>query len=209
MQSESSTVTRLGRAPATTRRALSHTALDLFLERGFDGTVVDDIAAAAGISKRTFFRYFASKNDLPWGEFDDLIADLRTRLRHSDPRRPVRAVLQDAIVAVNRYPVEELPYHRERMRLLLTVPSLAAHATLRYAAWRGVVAEYVAERRREPVDALFPQAIAWASLGLCVSAYEQWVADDTSELPELLGAAFTAATAWFGKPPTATDERES
>ena len=56
---------RVGRAPATTHGELSHVALALFLERGFDHTTVDDIAAAAGISRRTLFRYFPSKNDLP------------------------------------------------------------------------------------------------------------------------------------------------
>ena len=64
---------RIGRAPATTHGELSHLALALFLERGFEQTTVDDIVEAAGIGRRTFFRYFRSKNDLPWGDFDQLL----------------------------------------------------------------------------------------------------------------------------------------
>ena len=173
-------------------------ALGLFLERGFDETFVDDIAAAAGISRRTFFRYFPTKNDLPWGEFDELIDALRRRLAEADPEVSIAAAVRRAIIEVNDYPEDERVYHRHRMGLLLTVPSLAAHSTLRYATWRQVVAEFIANRRGEHPAALTPQAIAWACLGLCISAYEQWVAHDEAELGELLEEAFSAADAVFG-----------
>ncbi|TFD33774.1 TetR family transcriptional regulator [Cryobacterium cryoconiti] len=49
---------------------LTIVAQDLFLEHGYENTTVDEIAAAAGMSKRTFFRYFASKDDLVIGKYD-------------------------------------------------------------------------------------------------------------------------------------------
>ncbi|TQM06248.1 TetR family transcriptional regulator [Pseudonocardia kunmingensis] len=52
---------------SSARSEVEHIALDLFTERGFDTTTVDDIAAAAGIGRRTVFRYCPSKNDIPWG----------------------------------------------------------------------------------------------------------------------------------------------
>ncbi len=70
----------MGRAPATTHGELSHVALRLFLERGFEETTVDDIVQVAGIGRRTFFRYFRSKNDLPWGDFDTLLERMRANL---------------------------------------------------------------------------------------------------------------------------------
>ena len=189
---------RLGRTPATSRREISRTAIALFLKHGFEETFVDDIAQAAGISRRTFFRYFPSKNDLPWGEFDELIDALRQRLVRTDPKLTVEAALRQAIIEVNSYPEDERVYHRDRMGLLLTVPSLAAHSTLRYAAWRQVVAEFIADRRGVSANSLAPQAIAWACLGLCISAYEQWLADEASDLGALLHDAFAAAGSVFG-----------
>src|SRR4051812_41921439 len=59
-----------GRPPVSSRAAIERVAFTLFARQGFDETTVEDIAAAAGISRRTFFRYFASKNDVVWGEFD-------------------------------------------------------------------------------------------------------------------------------------------
>ncbi|MDT7653925.1 MAG: TetR/AcrR family transcriptional regulator, regulator of mycofactocin system, partial [Pseudonocardiales bacterium] len=61
----------------TSRSEIEHIALDLFSERGFDTTTVDDIAAAARIGRRTVFRYYASKNDIPWGAFDEQLDRMR------------------------------------------------------------------------------------------------------------------------------------
>lgn len=189
---------RVGRAPATTHGELSHVALALFLERGFDHTTVDDIAAAAGISRRTLFRYFPSKNDLPWGDFDSLLEAMRAHLAGIDRELPLVSILRRAIIDFNRYPDHELDFHRSRMELLLNVPSLVAHSSLRYAAWRRVIAEYVGERRGESPDALTPQTVAWACLGLCLSAYEQWLADEDQDLIALLDSAFSTAESVFG-----------
>jgi mycofactocin system transcriptional regulator len=181
---------RLGRAPSTTHAELSHTALRLFMERGFDQTTIDDIVRAAGIGRRTFFRYFPSKNDLPWGEFDGLLDRMRAHLAAMADDIPLMEQLRVAIVEFNRVPEAEWPYHRRRMDLLLHVPSLIAHSTLRYASWRQVVAEHVARRLELPVHDLIPQTMAWTCLGVCLAAYEQWLDEPDSRLPDLLEEAF-------------------
>ena len=138
---------RGGRHPTTTRAHLSRVALQLFIERGFDETTVDDIAHAAGIGRRTLFRYFPSKNDLPWGDFEAGLQDMRTFLAALPEDLPLVDALFAAIVDFNRFPAEEIPYHRKRMELLLNVPALVAHSTLRYAAWREVIADFAPHRR--------------------------------------------------------------
>jgi hypothetical protein len=86
------------------------------------------------------------------------------------------------------------------MQLILRVPTLLAHSTLRFAAWRAVVAEFVAERTGRRPDDLAPQAIAHAVLGVSVAAYEHWLDDPGADLGALLdramrelGTAFRAA----------------
>ena len=181
--------TRPGRQRSTSRAELSHIALQLFIEHGFDQTTVDDIAAAAGIGRHTLFRYFASKNDLPWGDFDAGLEGMRQFLRKLPADLPLMDALCAAVIEFNRFPSEEIPYHRERMELLLTVPALVAHSTLRYGAWRRVVAEYASHRLGVAEDSLEPQAIAWTFLGISLSAYEQWLKHDDADLLELLDAA--------------------
>lgn len=192
---------RGGRSRATSHGELSHIALTLFLERGFDETTVDDIVSAAGIGRRTFFRYFRSKNDLPWGEFELLLAAMRAEFAAMPTDLDLAEALRRAVIVFNRFPDDEVPYHRERMWLLLHVPSLVAHSSLRYAAWRQVVAEFVAARRGEAADALGPQSVAWICLGLCLAAYEQWLAHEDADLLALLDEAFAHACGLFAEPP--------
>ena len=66
---------RRGRARSTTKAELGRIGLSLFIDRGFSNVTVEDIAHAAGIGRRTFFRYFASKNDVAWGDFEELLVD--------------------------------------------------------------------------------------------------------------------------------------
>lgn len=191
---------RNGRQRSTTRAALSHVALQLFLEKGFEKTTVDDIAAAAGIGRRTLFRYFPSKNDLPWGDFAAELAGMRAHLAAVPPSVSLVDALAAAVIEFNRFPPEEIPYHRERMELLLGVPTLVAHSTLRYAEWRLVVSEFAAARLGLAVDAIEPRAIAWVFLGASLSAYEQWLRHDDADLIELLESAFVLLPQVFGAP---------
>lgn len=180
---------RIGRQASTSRGELSHIALQLFLERGFERTTVEDVAAAAGIGRRTVFRYFPSKSDLPWGDFDGLLDRMRAFLRDVPPDTPLIEAIGAAVLDFNRVPPEEIPYHRKRMELLLTVPALVARSTLRYESWRRVIAEYTAERLGVAADGLEPQALGWIFLGVSLSAYEQWLRHEDADLLELIAHA--------------------
>ena len=203
---------RPGRRPSTSQDELCRVGMSLFLERGFEQTTVDDIAAAAGIGRRTFFRYFASKNDLPWGDFDVTLERMRRFLAELPGDTPLVEALGLAIVDFNRLDPAEAPLVRQRMTLVLTVPTLMAHSTLRYAAWRQVVAEYVARRRGVAADGLEPQTIAWAFLGVSLSAYAHWLRDQDADLPALLQEAIRLLGSAFeperGAPEAGTAARQ-
>jgi mycofactocin system transcriptional regulator len=178
-----------GRKRITSPIELEHIAFELFAEHGFERTTIDDIVTAAGIGRRTFFRYFPSKNDLAWGSFDEELVRMHVRFRASPPDLPLMDALRKVVVDFNRIPETEAGWHRRRMSLILNVPALQAHSTLRYADWRRVVAEFAATRLGVPANSLMPQAIAHAALGVAVAAYEQWLADPDAELTPLLDVA--------------------
>jgi mycofactocin system transcriptional regulator len=169
---------------------VTRTALELFAERGFEETTVDDIADALGVSRRTLFRYFASKNDMVWGDFDWVLARLRRCLDATAPEEPLHEALGRAVVESNRYEDDQLPELRIRMRLITGVPALQAHSTLRYAEWRAVIAEFVADRLGGRADDLVPQTVAHAALGTSMAAFLVWVDDPASDLVENLREAY-------------------
>ncbi len=178
-----------GRRRMTSRADLEQVAFDLFERQGFERTTIDDIARAAGIGRRTFFRYFPSKNDVAWGDFDAELARMRLRLNAAPARVPLMDAIRHAVVDFSRVAPEQIPAHRRRMELILRVPALQAHSTLRYAAWRQVIADFVAERTGLEPDALLPRAVAHAMLGVAVAAYEQWLETGDDDLCNLLDTA--------------------
>src|SRR3954453_6949153 len=113
------TVTETGSdARAGTRARSEHAALDLFTLKGFEQVTVDDVAAQAGISRRTFFRSFATKADAVWGDFTGHVLRLERLLEQPDETRPVLEHICAAYVQVNDYTAADLPVLRERMRLI-------------------------------------------------------------------------------------------
>jgi mycofactocin system transcriptional regulator len=186
----------LGRPPSTTHQSVAHVALALFVANGFEATTVDDIATALGVGRRTVFRYFASKNDIVWGDFDQVLDRLRNDLAHQGDGVPVIDAVAAAAASCNRYPADQLPELRTRMGLITTVPALQAHSMLRYDAWRTVIAEYVAQRRGCRPDDLLPQTLAFAALGTSMAAFTAW-ARSGGDLETRIADAYAALAAGF------------
>ena len=189
---------QLGRRRITSRAELEHVAFELFDRQGFEGTTIDDIALAAGIGRRTFFRYFPSKNDVPWGNFEDELERMRGWLAACPPQWPLMDAIRLAIVDFNKVPPEDERWHRRRMQLILGVPVLQAHSTLRYAEWRQVIADFVAGRTGQPPDSLLPVTVGYAVQGLLVAASEQWLAGADTDLGRLIDAAVHGLASVFG-----------
>lgn len=186
-----------GRRPVTTRAAVADAALELFRTRGFEEVTVEDIAAAAGISRRTFFRYFESKQEVVLGEFDDELARLAGALRAAPPDLPLMDVLRDAVVATNRFSVDELAALRTRIGLITTVPDLIAHASVRYEAWCATVAGWVAVRLQRDVDDLVVQTVARAALGAATAGFASWAAGRSDDPTTAVDSAFRTLSTGF------------
>ncbi|ORX12936.1 mycofactocin system transcriptional regulator [Mycobacterium szulgai] len=181
---------RVGRRRSTTPHHISNVAIDLFAARGFDEVSADDVAQAAGIARRTLFRYYASKNAIPWGDFDTHLTHLRELLNQVDPQVALSEALRDALLAFNTFDACETIRHRQRMRVILQTPELQAYSMTMYAGWREVIAEFVARRTGAKTTDVIPQTVGWTLLGVALSAYEHWLSDEGVPLEQALGDAF-------------------
>ncbi|NGO73744.1 TetR family transcriptional regulator, partial [Streptomyces boncukensis] len=83
-----------------TRQALQDAALRLFEEHGFEATTVRDIATAAGVAERTFFRYFPSKEDLVLTEVLALLPQLRRHILERPAEEPPFTAVRNALLAL-------------------------------------------------------------------------------------------------------------
>jgi TetR/AcrR family transcriptional regulator, regulator of mycofactocin system len=189
-----------GRRPSTSRADVARIALELFATRGFEATTMDDIAAAVGVSRRTLFRYYASKNDIVWGEFGGVMDALRAQLRAAPAEEELMTALRRAIVASNRYPADELPTLRIRMRLIGTVAALQGHSMLRYEEWARVVSEFAAERRGERPEDLVPRLVGSAALGTTMAAFQSWAEQGDGDPADTVDLALAHLAAGFGLP---------
>lgn len=179
---ESSTI---GRPAVTSRAELEQICLSIFSQQGFDVTSVDEIASAAGIGRRTFFRYFKSKNDAVWGDFDVQLESFEAWFDRCPADVPVIDAIRSAVIAFNSFDGAAAVSLRNRMTVILSSPALQAYSTLRYAAWRGVVARFAAGRLGIAERDLIPQTLGHLALGAALAAYEHWLSSDEDLIPIL------------------------
>ena len=188
---------RRGRPRGTSARELELISLRMFTEQGFDDTTVERIAAAAGVSKRTFFRYFDSKADVLWHAFDGEVLSLRAAFAAVPPQAPLMAAIRQVVVGVNSYRAEDVPELRTRMHLIGSVPALQASAAQHYDDWERAVSEFAAARLGQPAGSLYPLAIGRATLAVCRSAYDRWTDRADADLTVYLDQALRALAAGF------------
>jgi AcrR family transcriptional regulator len=172
------------------RGRITAAALALFAERGFEGTTIDEIAAAADVSRRTFFRYFARKEDviLDWkrSTADELSAALAQRPAAESPLWAVHGALA-AVVA--RY-AEQPELTLGLMRLSDSGPKLTAGED--YPDWGATLAAGVAQRLRvDPVADPRPRLIATVGMAIAEATVQSWAeSGGERDLLELLDEGF-------------------
>jgi AcrR family transcriptional regulator len=183
------------RATRAVRAEIAAVAMPLFLEQGFDKTTVDQIAAEAGLSRTSFFRYFATKEDVVLGHLEELGLKLLDTLAGRPAQEPVWQSLRRAFDLL----IEEsgtLPDRGLTMaRMLHDTPSLRSRQLGKQLGWLDLLVPEVARRlgvASEACDAR-PRALVAAALGCLNAAVDVWTASGgAASLPALLDQAMTA-----------------
>jgi TetR/AcrR family transcriptional regulator, regulator of mycofactocin system len=186
-----------GRPRATSRRELQLIAVRLFTDHGFEATTIEQITMAAGVSERTFFRYFTTKASVLWSEFETEVGAIKAALADVPDSVPMMDAIRGAVVAANHYRAEDVPEMRMRMTLIATEPALSFSAAEHYADWERAVSEFAARRLGQPADSLYCLAIGRAVLAACRAAYDRWSARADDDLPRYLDAVLSALAAGF------------
>jgi TetR/AcrR family transcriptional regulator, regulator of mycofactocin system len=193
----SAPTSRRGRPPSTSARELELIALRLFAEQGFDETTVEQIAAAAGVSRRTFFRYFDTKAAVLWNEFDNEVQALRATFADVPDDVGMMDAIRQVVMAANHYRAEDVPELRARMNLIGSVPALQASAAPHYDDWERAVSDFAGARLGQPANCLYPLAIGRATLAACRTAIDLWVTAADADLTLYLDLALRALGSGF------------
>jgi AcrR family transcriptional regulator len=182
------------RKKTATRDRIRTCALRLFGEQGYDGTTVEQIAAAAGVSHVTFFRYFPAKEDVALSDsYDPLIASYIAQTPAAWPLlQRIRAALvhglrqlydadRDALLAQNR--------------LIVSTPALRERLWASQLATQQAILLAIGADRHDPRASFRAKVTVAACLAAATTAVLTWVENDgTPDLPDLMEQAFDALT---------------
>jgi len=177
----------------TVRAQIAETAWNVFAERGFDDVTVNEVAAATGISRASFFRYFSSKEEAVFVALEAMGAEIATALEERPPEeRPWEALRRAFDAATPNYasnPARSLA----RLNLTRETPSLRAHQLERQAQWRGVIGPALALRTGLRPDDVRIEAVVGAALAALDAATERWaLSDGELDLTALIDEGFAA-----------------
>jgi len=158
--------------------------MTLFLERGFEATTLDDIAAAAEISRRSFFHYFTSKEDVVFAWHEATTAALVSAVAARPANESMLAAAENAIGAIAR----ELDSDEAIAiaRLKQDNPALQARDQLKYEQLERALAEALVKRTGRKTEMLQARLVAMIATGAMRIGGEIWATEAAREKPEAL-----------------------
>jgi AcrR family transcriptional regulator len=167
-----------------TRERLIEAAMALFLDRGFEATTLDDIAAAADISRRSFFHYFASKEDVVFAWHAETMVALVAAVAARPAKESMLTAAENAITAIAReFDSDEAI---AIARLKHDNPALQARDQLKYEQLERALAEALARRAGRKSDMLHARLVAMIATGAMRIGGEVWAAEGAREKSEAL-----------------------
>jgi AcrR family transcriptional regulator len=174
------------------RVAIAEHALEMFAERGYEATTVDEIARKAGIGRRTFFRYFESKDDVVLWRFDQFARGAVQLLRQRPAREPALTALERALTEAsefyNRNPAQTVKV----LKLTEETRSLFAQQLLQQERWKGWFADELRARGRYPDGSVQPEITAAVGFEAMAQAVRRWVDAPALGLSTQIARGFSA-----------------
>ncbi|MGW2015268.1 TetR/AcrR family transcriptional regulator [Streptomyces sp. NPDC001927] len=172
------------------------TAMRLFLEHGFEATTMEQIANEIGISRRSLFRYFGTKEDIVLGDHAESGRSLRALLE----ARPAEEPPWDALRAALKELVDTLPYSSEDFLRITTMlhasPSLRGRQLEKRQQWVDLLAPDVTRRLGDPADPMTEsraRALVACALACSDVALETWVrSEGTVDMVQVFDEAVAA-----------------
>ena len=183
---------RVGRPKASSRETLAEAACELFLEQGFEATSIADITSRAGVSRSSFFNYFASKSDVLWAGLDERLTSLEERLAE-DEGADASAGVRAAVLALGS---EFAPDSLALAIVNATAMGLDSELDREGALRRTRIGRAVADRlSRGGADRLHAEVAGAAWGGAVLAAVEAWAHDGAgvTSLERFLSRAAEAA----------------
>lgn len=156
------------------RSTLEDVSLRLFAERGFNEVTVEEIASAARVSPRTFYRYFAAKEDVLQLRIEQRSDALREALTQRPPSEPPLRSIGRCLEEI--VSTEDPDLLRRWMAVVASTPTVL-RAVLGGIQLKSnvVMAEFIGERMGVSSDALIPTMLAAAAGGVILAAHTQWL----------------------------------
>jgi AcrR family transcriptional regulator len=157
------------------RQEIVRAAWPLFAARGYEATTVDAIARAAAVSRRTFFRYFSSKEDVVVGTSDALAEDVLAALAARPPREPPLVAIQGTLRPVLASRLADPAEARAIVRLLRESRTLRRAMLERHARMEErLAALFAARARANPRKDPTPALLAFLTRALLDTAFNVW-----------------------------------
>lgn len=173
-----------------TRELLEQRALELFARKGFDNTTIDEIADAALVSPRTFFRYYASKEDVVFGNHATELGFMRQLVANRPPEEPPGTALANGILQMGDVPTDQEADRLARVRLIFETPALLARRLLLQREWEEGIAEELALRQRVEGPTFELRVLAATGVAALATAIFTWAErNGTDPLGELIRQA--------------------
>jgi AcrR family transcriptional regulator len=177
----------IGRPRTIAPHRIAAVALELFTARDFDAVSMDDVAAAAGVNRRSVFRLFPTKGSLVWSGFDEFTARVTSALRTLPTDVDGDSAVCAALVTASAFPLDDQDVTRRRLLVIARNPSLASEGAAQHSALTQVLREAIAGRDGTDHEDLEVTVRAAARAAEATAALTWW-ARNSAESPEAVVA---------------------